>query len=90
MYRRYSNDMFLISGYIYFSSNSATKMFAQAGAQILPFAQPLILKKCLQLKTKLFSLSSNAKKVVTTLVATVLLDFLFKVFFAAAIPPELE
>ena len=50
---------------------------------------PFIWRKFLQLKKKLFSDSINAKKVVMTFAATVLLDYLFKALFAAGFSSEL-
>ena len=46
-------------------------------------------RKCLKLKTNLFSVKINAKKVVMTFAATVLLNFLSNALFPTSIPSEL-
>ena len=46
-------------------------------------------RKCLKLKTNLFSVKINAKKVVMTFAATVLLNVLSNALFHTSIPSEL-
>ena len=51
---------------------------------MVPIALPLIWRKFLQLKMKLFRASRSAKTVVMTLVATVLIVLLSRAFLVAA------
>ena len=62
------------------------KIFACAGAQIVPIVQPFICRKNLELNAKLFNVRMSARNVAIILVSKVLCMQLSYLFLVAAIP----
>ena len=62
------------------------KIFAYAGAQIVPIVQPFICRKNLELNAKLFNVRMSARNLAIILVSKVLCMQLSYLFLVAAIP----